>query len=228
MSLACSVGMNNASRTACALVIGLAGLAGGCAENSAALQRPEAQPQQRADAQNQRKLLNEGYSILYSHLDGLTKFDLIFLVKVEAKPVKEVTTAVTDYADTLKATLDRVARDYPAVDIALEPLPVMEQRTRSAVTKDRLLSLAPVVGLTGESFDRRLLQNLEGLLNQLRFLTQALADEEPEPSLKQILATAHNRFEELYGRVLQMLADKYYVNTGQRKVGNSEGKSEVP
>ena len=31
----------------------------------------------------------------------------------------EVTTAVTDYADTLKATLERVARDYPAVD--LEP-----------------------------------------------------------------------------------------------------------
>ena len=228
MSLACSVGMNNASLTACALVIGLAGLVGGCAENSAALQGAEAQPQQRADPQNQRKVLNEGYSILYSHLDGLTKFDLIFLVKVEAKPVKEVTTAVTDYADTLKATLDRVERDYPAVDIALDPLPVMEQRTRDAVTKDRLLSLAPVVGLTGESFDRRLLQNLEGLLNQLRFLTQALADEEPEPSLKQIATTAHNKFEELYGRVLKMLADTYYVNTGERKVGNPEGKSEVP
>ena len=220
--------MNNASRTACALVIGFAGLAGGCAENSAALQGAEAQPQQRANPQNQRKVLNEGYSILNSHVDGLTKFDLIFLVKAEAEPVKEVTTAVTEYADTLKATLDRVARDYPAVDIALEPLPVMEQRTRDAVTKDRLLSFAPVVGLTGESFDRRMLQNLEGLLNQLRFLTQALADEEPEPSLKQILTTAHSKFEELYGRVLQMLADKYYVNTGQRKVGDSEGKSEVP
>jgi hypothetical protein len=209
-------------------VIGLASVVGGCAENSAALPRAEAQPQHRADPQNQRKILNEGYSILYSHLEGLAKFDLIFLVKSEAKPVNEVTTAATEYADALKKTLDRVAKDYPAVDITLEPLPVMEQRTRSAVTKDRLLSLAPVVGLTGESFDRRMLQNLEGILNQLRFLTQALADEELEPSLKQILTTAHNKFEELYGRVLKLLAEKYYVNTGERKVGNPEGKSEVP
>ena len=155
----------NLSRTSCALLIGLAGLVGGCA-----LLQADPQPQQKADAQNQRKILNEGYSLLYSDLDGLSKVDLIFLVKSEAKPVNEVTTTVTEYAAALKGTLDRVARDYPAVDIALDPLPVMEQRARDAITKDRILSFAPVVGLTGESFDRRMLQVLEGTLNRLRFL----------------------------------------------------------
>ena len=132
------------------------------------------------------QILNEGYSILYSTLDSLSKVDLVFLVKSEAEPVNEVTTAVTDYADTLKATLDRVARDYPAVDIELDPLPVMEQRTRGGMTNDRIKSFAPIVGLTGESFDRRMLQAVEGTLNNLRFVAKALADEEPEPSLKQI------------------------------------------
>ena len=116
MFLALSVAMN-ISRSSCALLIGLAGFVCGCAETSTALQNAEAQPeqkaepQQKADAQDQRGILNEGYSIFYSTLDGLSKFDLIFLVKSETEAVNEVTTAVTEYADTLKATLDRVAKD---------------------------------------------------------------------------------------------------------------------
>ncbi len=221
MFLACSVAMK-LSHTSCALLIGLAGVVGGCAAASTAPQKAEAQPQQKADAQNQRKILNEGYSLLYSDVANLSKVDLIFLVKSEAQPVNEVTTAVTEYADALKSTLDRVAKDYPAVNIALDPLPVMEQRARDAITKDRILSFAPLVGLTGESFDRRMLQVLEGTLNRLRFLAKALADEEPEPSLKQIATTAHDRFEQLYQRVLNMLDEKYFINTGERKVAKKE------
>jgi hypothetical protein len=216
-------------RTPCTLLIGLAGLVSGCAEFSTAQREAEAQPQQsadaqsrqNADAQDQRTMLNEGYSIFYSTLDGLSKFDLVFLVKSEAEPVNEVTTAVTDYADTLKATLERVARDYPAVDIELDPLPVIEQRTRGSMTNDRLLSFAPVVGLTGESFDRRLLQALEGTLNNLRFMAEALAEEEPEPSLKQIATSAHGNLEQLYQRVLGMLDEKYFINTGERKAATA-------
>jgi len=213
------------SRTSCALLVGLAGFVGGCAEVSTARREAEAQPQQsadaqpqqKADAQDQRRILNEGYSIFYSTLDGLSKFDLILLVKSETKSVDEVTTAVTEYADTLKATLERVAKDYPAVNIELDPLPVIEQRTRGGMTNDRILSFAPAVGLTGESFDRRMLQALEGTLNNLRFMAKALADEEPEPSLKQIATTAHTRLEQLYERVLTMLDEKYFINTGERK-----------
>jgi hypothetical protein len=199
----------------------LASLLCGCAETSTALRQAEPPPQQRADVQDQRRILNEGYSIFYSTLDGLAKFDLVFLVKSEAQPVNEVTTAVTDYADTLKATLERVARDYPAVDIELDPLPVMEQRTRSGMTSDRIKSFAPIVGLTGTSFDRRMLQAVEGTLNNLRFMAKALADEEPEPSLKQIATSAHTRLEELYQRVLGMLDEKYFVNSGERKVATA-------
>jgi hypothetical protein len=219
----------NISRTSGALLIGFAGLVSGCAEVSTALRgaeaqpqpKAEAQPQLNADAQDQRQILNEGYSIFYSTLDGLSKFDLVFLVKSEAEPVNEVTTAVTDYADTLKATLERVAKDYPAVNIELDPLPVIEQRTRGGMTNDRLLSFAPAVGLTGESFDRRMLQALEGTLNNLRFMAKELADEEPEPSLKQIATTAHSRLEELYQRVLAILDEKYFINTGEQKAATA-------
>ncbi len=210
----------NASRFGCALLIALASLVGGCAADSTALQNAQPRPQQKADAQNQRQILSEGYSLLYKDLDDISKLHLIFLVKSEAKPVNDMTTAVTDYANSLKATLERVARDYPAVNIKLEPLPVIEQRARDAIGKDRIKSFAPVVGLTGESFDRRVLQSLEGSLNHLRFEAKAIADEEPEPSLKQITTTAYNKLDELYNQVVDMLREKYYINTGERKVAN--------
>jgi len=218
MSLASSAGMD-ASRIACALLIGLAAVSG-CAEDSTA-QKAEPRPQN-VSAQDQRQILSEGYSMLYKELDDLSKLHLIFLVKSESQPVNDVTTAVTEYADSLKATLERVARDYPAVNIKLEPLPVVEQRTRQAIGKDRVLSFAPVVGLTGESFNRRVLQTLEGTLNHLRYVAQTIADEEPEPSLKQIATTAHNKLDENYKRVLAMLNDTYFVNTGERKVGTKD------
>jgi hypothetical protein len=211
----------NTSRIAYALLIGLAALAGGCAADSTAQKKEEPRPL-KADAESQRQILNEGYSVLYKELDDLSKLHLIFLVKSESKPVNDVTTAVTEYADSLKATLERVARDYPAVNIKLEPLPVIEQRTRDAIGKDRVLSFAPVVGLTGDSFDRRVLQTLEGTLNHLRYVAKTIADAEPEPSLKQIATTAHNKLDENYKRVLDMLNDKYFVNTGERKVGTKD------
>ena len=210
----------DASRISCALLVGLMSLVGGCAADSAALQNAQPRPEQKADAQNQRQILSEGYSLLYKDLDDISKLHLIFLVKSEAKPVNDMTTAVTDYANSLKATLERVARDYPAVNIKLEPLPVIEQRARDSIGKDRIKSFAPIVGLTGESFDRRVLQSLEGALNHLRFEAKAIADEEPEPSLKQIATTAYNKLDELYNQVVDMLREKYYINKGERKVAN--------
>jgi len=200
----------NLSRFSGMCVIGLAVVVAGCNSDET--------PTQKAPEQQQRAILNEGASILYNHISNLSKFDLIFLIKSESEPVNAVTEDVTEYASALMTRLEAVAKDYPAVDITLDPVPVIEQRTRGAVTKDRLLSFAPVVGLTGESFDRRMLQSQEGVLNQLRFMAQALADEEPEPSLKQIWTDAHTRFEALYQRVLTLLQDRYYINTGERKV----------
>src|SRR5262245_36330092 len=152
------------SRTSCAVLLALAGCVSGCAETSTALRDSQTRPQQKVAADDQRQVLNEGYSIFYDTVDGLSMFDMVLVVKSETDAVDEVTTAVTDYADRLKATLERVARDYPAVDIELEPLPVMERRTRSGMTTDRIKSFAPVMGLKGESFDRRMLQSLEGTL----------------------------------------------------------------
>lgn len=192
------------------LLILVAGITSGCA--------PDSKPQHKAEERDQRAILNEGYSILYHDISSLSRIHLIFLVKTESKTVREVTKEVADYAKTLKKKLEYAAKNYPAVNLKLAPLTVMEERTHKAMIKDRLLSVAPVVGLTGESFNRRMLQTLEGALNHNRFLCKVLAKEEPEPGLKQILTNAQTEFERLYAKVLGLLQEKYYINTGERKI----------
>jgi len=192
------------------LLILIAGIVGGCSSDS--------KPKHKAEEQDQRAILNEGYSLLYHDLSGLSRVHLIFFVKTESEAVRKVTREVTDYAKTLGKKLEYVAKNYPAVNLNLDPVPVMEERTRKAMIKDRLRSVAPVVGLKGESFNRRMLQTLEGALNHNRFLCKVLAEEEPEPSLKQILANAQAEFDRLYAKVLDLLLETYYINTGERKV----------
>ena len=175
-------------------------------------------PQRRARAQDQRAVLNEGYSLLYSDIGNVARLDLIFLVKVEADTVEQVAREASDYATALKKVLEDAARDYPAVDLGLDPLPLMEERKREAVMKSSLLSLAPFVGLTGTSFERRALQSYEGALNHLQALCKVLAEEEPEPGLKRILIGAQSQLERHYASVLALLRERYYINTDERKV----------
>jgi hypothetical protein len=192
------------------LLILIVGIVGGCASDS--------KPQHRAEERDQRAILNEGYSLIYNDISSLSRIGLIFFVKTESSEVNEVTKKVTDYAKKFKKKLEYAAENYPAVNLKLDSLPVMEERTRKAMIKDRLRSVAPVVGLKGESFNRRMLQTLEGSLNHNRFLCKVLAEEEPEPGLKQILTNAETEFERLYARVLGLLLEKYYINTGESKV----------
>lgn len=163
-------------------------------------------------------MLNEGYSMLYSDITNVARFGLIFFVKVESDTVEQLAREVTDYASSLKATLEQAAADYPAVAIDLEPLPEMETRKRATVMKSSMLNLAPVIGLTGASFERRALQTLEGSLNQLQALCKVMAEEEPEPGLKRLLIQAQQELERQYDRVLEMLREHYYINTGERKI----------
>ena len=88
--------------------------------------------------------------------------------------------------------------------------------------RSSIMDLAPVVGLTGASFERRSLQSLEGTLNHLQPLCKVMAEEEPEPGLKRLLTEARGELERQY-RVLEMLRERYYINTGEQKAGNQPG-----
>ena len=80
---------NTSGRRAVNLALLLAALSGCCASLS--------QPQRRARAQEQRAILNEGYSMLHGDITKVGRFDLVFFVKVEADTVEQLAREVSDW-----------------------------------------------------------------------------------------------------------------------------------
>lgn len=170
----------------------------------------QAEPDQRSGTE-QRLILNQGYSMLYKDASRVEFTQLILFVKVESAPVNDLVTAISEHSGALAKNLERIARDYPAVRIDLDPLPEMEKRKRSGVSRERALSFAPVVGRTGRNFERTILLSLSAVLSQESHLCKALAEEEPDPGLKKFLIESQGSFDRLYARVVALLDREYFV-----------------
>lgn len=167
----------------------------------------------------QRLMLNQGYSMLYKDVSRVEFAKLILYIKVESQAVNALVTAISDYSGALEQDLERIARDYPAVRIDLDPLPEMEKRKRSGVNLERALSFAPVVGRTGRDFERTILLSLSAVLSQERHLCKVLAAEEPDPGLKKVMLDAQQRFDALYDRVVALLDRDYFTGGPSRPAG---------
>ncbi len=89
-------------------------------------------------------------------------------------------------------------------------MPEIEQRKQSAANRERVLSFAPLLGRTGPDFERTLLLTLSGGLNQLRFLTQVMAEQERNGDRAAFLNGAHDRLQQLYQQTLKLLSEQYY------------------
>jgi len=70
--------------------------------------------------------------------------------------------------------------------------------------------MAPIQGKTGKAFERALLLSQAGVLNNLRFLTQVIKDDEKSNQRKAFLSEAHARLDDLYQRVLNLLEREYF------------------
>jgi hypothetical protein len=160
----------------------------------------------------QRLMLNEGYSLLYQDAGALDLGELILYVKVETEAVDDIVTAAGQLGAELKKQLEQIARDYPAVRIDLDPLPEMEKRKRTALSKDRAHYFAPVVGHGGREYERTVLIGYVNGANHERHLCQVMAEAEPNPNLKKFLLDAEKRYDSLYEHTNTLLEKEYFKN----------------
>ncbi len=168
------------------------------------------EPAKAAESGDLRLKLNQGYSMLYFDVSHVEFTKLLLLIKVESDPVNTIVTEISDYSGELAQELKRLAKDYPALRIDLDPLPEMEKRKRADVSRERVLSFAPFVGRTGGDFERTLLLSLSAVLSQESHLCKVMADEEPDPGLRKFLLDSKQRFDGLYDRVVFLLNRDYF------------------
>jgi hypothetical protein len=192
----------------------LAALAAGCAHQAEAPQKPAvkagADHAKAPDLGKQRRMLSEGYSLLYQEAGDLDLSELILYVKVESEAMHNMVTEVADFGGQVKQDLERIAKEYPGVRIDLDPLPEMEKRKRAAIAKDRAKYFAPVIGHGGREYERTVLLGYFNGLNHERHLCQVMAEAEPDAGLKKFLLDTEKRYDALYERVTALLDKEYF------------------
>ncbi len=171
--------------------------------------KPDPEEQSRRDAIVQ---LQEGYSLLYSSISGLKFVDKAFLIKFENDRTQKIVTEVSDFSGELAKELESWADTTKTVKIDLDPLPEFEKRKLAAVSKDRLLSFAPIVGRTGANFQRTLLLSQSGALNQMRHLATVIAEGEPNEARATRMHEVSDQFDDLYDQVVVVLNDLYFCD----------------
>jgi len=158
----------------------------------------------------QRQLLSEGYSLLYTDASHIALMKLVLYVKIESDAFDKLVTGLSEYGGELKKDLERIARDYPGVRIDLDPLPEMEKRKRFAVGKDRAFQFAPLSGHGGVEYERTMLISIANALNHESHLCQVMAAEEPDPGLQKFLRKSEQRYIALHLQVVNLLNREHF------------------
>ena len=188
----------------------MAGCAGSKSGSSRCPCATEGSREQAPDLSAERRMLSEGYSLLYRDASNLDRTELILYAKVESTKVDELVTAVAALGSKLKGELERIARDYPGVRIDLDPLPEMEKRKRRAIGEDRALYFAPGIGHGGREYERTVLIGLVNGINHERHMCQVMAEAEPDAGLKKFLLDTGRRYDVLHDRVAALLDAEYF------------------
>lgn len=169
-----------------------------------------AQAETTRESAEQRRILNEGYSMLYKDARTIGAVKYLLWVKIESDEFDLLITEVTDFGNKLHDDLGKLATQYPALRLDLDPLPVMEKRKRLATGFDKFYDIAPLTGKSGHQFERVLLNSLTNGLNQERHLADELAKEEPDPGLKKFMQQTKSRMDALYKSAEFLLERKYF------------------
>lgn len=165
-----------------------------------------------AGLSEQRLILSEGYSQLYTDAGHLDLARLVLYVKIESQEFNDVITEIGRFGGELEKDLKRIASEYPGVRIDLDPLPEMEKRKRLAVGWDRAFQFAPFSGRSRVEYERTMLISMFNALNHESHLCQVMAAEEPDPGLKKFLLASEKRFRELSELALNLLNREHFRN----------------
>jgi hypothetical protein len=155
-------------------------------------------------------MLSEGYSLLYRDASTLDLSGLIVYAKFESTAVHDLVLAVAEFGSELKASLERIDRDYPGVRIDLDPLPEMEKRKRRAIAEDRARYFAPGIGHGGREYERTVLIGFVNGINHERHMCQVMAEAEPDAGLKKFLLDTRSRYDGLHDRAEALLEAEYF------------------
>jgi hypothetical protein len=183
----------------------------------AACGKGAAEPAKASGGDEQRLMLNQGYSMLYTDASHIDLAKLVLYVKFESEEFNQVLTEISNYGGELKQDLERIAADYPGVRIDLKALPEMETRKRFAIGKDRAIHFLPFSGHGRLEYERTMLIGMSNALNHESHLCGVMAAEEPDPGLKAFLLKSEKRYNDLHELAMNLLNREHFKHNTNLK-----------
>jgi hypothetical protein len=107
--------------------------------------------------------------------------------------------------------MEKLSKQFPGMRIDVTPMSEIESDERKAIGTDLAKDFAPLTGKTGVAFEREALLMFYNTLNEQRHLTGVMVDQEPDPTLKKFLQTAHMQLEAHYAKVGALLNRRYFT-----------------
>lgn len=168
---------------------------------------------------DRRRALSQGYAQLYDAVSGIRLLDELLLLKLESDETQRVLTDLAEYSTKLRGELESWSRALPWLSLEDDGLPLIEQKTREAQERDRIRALAPVVGASGDDFERTLLLTYSGTLNHLRFLAQALAEAEDNIRRCRHVRGVQRQLDRRYVAMVQLLDRRFFRRPADTPLG---------
>ena len=163
-------------------------------------------------AQEQNRMLSQGYSQLYQMVAGMQHLNKANYLKVESDKIEAMNKAIAEASGAVADQLEKMADDYPSLTIKDPGLPEIEKKKRKAIRMDRIKDLAPIVGRTGKDYERTLLVTEAGLVNSVRFLAEVIKEEEKDAKRAAMMARTKEQFDDLFNRVLKLLEKDHFCS----------------
>jgi len=163
-----------------------------------------------ADPGKVRAELNVGYSLLYQQADGIPKMKWILMFKDKGDELDQTSSGMMEYYKQLAQSMEQVAAKNPALRLDAVTMPDILVDTRKAIGVDMAKDFAPLVGNTGQAFERELVLMFYNALDEQRHLVGVMIEREPEPGLKSFLEKTKTQLEGKRSKLEELLNRRYF------------------
>lgn len=174
------------------------------------------------EGQSQRdrqRELNYEYAKLYGAMNGLRFLDELLLVKFESKETEQLVKQIAAFGARTKSELEDLAKAHPGVSLEDDGRTSLSKESSKRQKRDRMKTFAPLTGVSGPDFERMLLLGQQGVLYQLRFRAEVMAEAETDAKRRAYLRGVQKDVERLYIETVNLLDKRYYKGPAKTPLG---------
>ena len=170
-------------------------------------------------ARDRQRELNYEYAKLYGAMNGLRLLDELLLVKMESKETEKLVEQIAAFGARTKTELEDLAKANPEVSLEEDGRTNLSKESSKRQKRDRMKTFAPVTGVSGPDFERMLLLGQQGVLYQLRFRAEVMAEAETDAKRRAYLRGVQKDVERLYIETVKLLDKRYYKGPAHTPLG---------